>query len=591
MADLKFLLDGQEINPPLNWQDTKVLAAWINSSVQPKVITDDLTFVNEAREKILQYVRDGENTGVGIFRGIPFQIQASDLIDGSIPCFDGYLDFLSGYTVKDERGVRTKVTRPEDLELLNKRLEALSYAYLLEKGHITKKDWVNLPYVVQNVDPAEGLFYLILTEFILAKEAIEAYERLGKVISAFANIVTTPYAILVLIITIAYFAAIVIMILRLLNEVFKKIYPRPRTQKVMSYRRLVEKAFSYMGYEFDSNIEELDTYHYVPSRTFALSAIDFIGDNFGIKKVQRTVKNYIERSAIPQPNDFGYRCSDMIQLCLDLFNAKIAVQGNKVFMYTESDPFWIKQSKFTLPDVLLDEYRYNVDQAVSTKLFSFQTDGTDEWSIEDFTGTNYEVNTQSTQTIPQRLLLLKGYKDYRWPVAIASRYARADTINKVLNRNPYPLFDNKAVNNLFKKLKISNPFKNVKPIQFNTEKGFMRVSNMFWSVPKVVALKNGKIPKNHRDLVSARTLYIKYHSYNSFAAPYTGQRKIFTNYTIPFGLKDFIDCQFSSYFKTQDGRLGRFLRLEWMIGKDMAEVDFEIFEPYIKTVKETNFEP
>ncbi len=590
MADIKFLLDGKEVNPPLEWRDTSILAAWINSSVQPKLITDEFTFVNEAREYILDYIKRGETTGVGIFRGIPFQIQTSDVVDGSVVSFDGYLDFLGGLTFRDEKGVKTKITRPEDLELLNKRLEALSYAYLLDKGHITKKDYSIVPYVIQQVDPIDGYLYLAITEFIVAKETLEAYERMSKAAAAVAGVTTTAYGVLVLVIAIIYFAAMLIFMIRLLREMVHKFAPQPKIQFAMSYRKLLEKAFSYIGYEFDSNISELDMAHYIPSRTNALSVIELTQGVTGIKKTMRTVKEYVQRSAIPQPNDFGYRCSEMVELVMNLFNAKLKVEGNKVYLYTESDPFWIKQSKFKLPDVLLDEYSYNVEEAVSTKLFSFQTDTMDEWTIEDFTGTNFEVNTQSTQSIDRRLLLLKGYKDVRWPVALASRYAVNEKVSDFLD-GIYKLAQNKVVDRLFKNFKLANPFRKIPPPQLK-DKGVFRVSGPFWGVPKIIMLKDNKfIPLNHRDLISARVLYTKYHSYNSFAYPYTGQRKKFRNITIPFGLDSFNKCQYSSYFETQDGRLGRFERLEWKMGSDTASVDFELFEPYIKTLKETNFEP
>ena len=379
MADLKFLLDGNEINPPLEWRDIQIIAAWINGSVQPNIVSDDFTFVNEAAEKILTYVAGGASTTAGLFRGMPFQILANDPVDGTLVVFDGFIDFLEGYELIRPNQVRVRISRPEDIELLSKKLEALSFGYLFDKGHIKGSDFTKIPYVVQKIVRGGELFPLLLAELFIAKEVAEGIKNIGETIAAFVP-PTTTLGVVKAILELIYLASMIVALLKIFKKIMELLFPQPHIQQSMNLRELLTKAFSFLGLGFNSNIKELDYLYYIPSR----QDIGFIRrKQFKLKDVST-----YWRSAIPNISDYGYRCSDMVNLSLELFNAQLIVENNTVFMLSENDPQWIRNAKYVLPDVLLDRYTYNLADAVGTKLFSFQTDPMDEWTIEDFTGTN-----------------------------------------------------------------------------------------------------------------------------------------------------------------------------------------------------------
>jgi len=191
--------------------------------------------------------------------------------------------------------------------------------------------------------------------------------------------------------------------------------------------------------------------------------------------------------------------------------------------------------------------------------------------------------------------LLKGYREVRFPIALASRKGQLDDLDKfakVIFGERVGEFITGTVVNIANKLKGAK-VGSKRPFNFlNYGVGVMRVADKYWAVPKVmVTTDNGiGVPKNHRDIISARALYEKYHKFRSFAYPYTGQKKIYKNITIPFSLADYVKLQTNSYFTTIDGKTGKFERIEWALGKDMAVVDFIIYEPYIKNLVESTFE-
>lgn len=589
-------MDGQAINPPVEWEDIEISCAWVNENplnggfVQPIISTSDMTFVNESAEAILAFIEKGLTTGPGIFQGMPISLQATDLVDGSQVVWDGFLDFLDNYEVLRRNSateylmVRTRLSRPDDFELFDQRLQALSFGYLQDKGLIRKRDMERILYVVQRIDRTNDALWISVSTFLIAKEVADAIKTLSGIIAEIASVTTTIPGVIKLILQIIYLGIMIILLLKFLTQLIALVIPVPKIQNVLSLKKMVEITVGYLGYRLETNLE-LDKVKYVPSRTpyyhqrGAGVLVNIIGG--------------IDRTAVPNIQDYGYRCSDLFRLVMDLFNAQVRIDAGVVYIYTESDPFWRRNASYVLPDVLLDSYQLNVNRAVSTKLFGFQTDQSDGWTVEDFVGTNYEVDLASSQTIPQKYRLLKNLEQLRWPVALASRKTLIDDIEESIKKlaGIFGAVGKGAISALFRKLKRSNVLLG-KAVGVSIPNGVMRVEGRHWSVPKLLYMVNGEIPANHRDHLSARAMYQLYHSYRSFAGPgFTGQRYIFKDVVVPFGLGDWIKVNKNKYFTQTDGSEGEFTKVSWKIGKDEATVSFEIVKPYIKTLTETTFEP
>jgi len=109
------------------------------------------------------------------------------------------------------------------------------------------------------------------------------------------------------------------------------------------------------------------------------------------------------------------------------------------------------------------------------------------------------------------------------------------------------------------------------------------------SVAKVLYIQNGRLPANHRQLLSAKSIYEKYHAQSSFV--FQGQKKIYSGIVTKFSLEDFNRLVENSYFRTQDGALCEVRELEWEIDMNKATIVFEVREVYDRNLKEQFYEP
>lgn len=595
MAELTFILNGKQVSPPIQWQDIKLIAAWINENgldnVKPAIASEAFNWERDAAEELQRHISTGLTGGAGIFSKPTLQIKASDS-SGSDTVFDGHIDFTKDLRILRENRVECGVSRPEDLEVINKRLQAITYGYLYDKGEITKSDFTKIEYLVIHEGDYQNLIYLGISAFILTKELLTAIDHVRDAFAETIKIVSlTPFINLAplvaaetrkllfrKIIAIAYLAAIIIAIVKLLNVIFGYIIPLPRKYYGMTLRKLLTKALSHIGLTLDSNIEELDRIVYLPSRSML--------SELGITEKDSFINLQRNLGGIPKLQDQGYSCAEMFSLAIEMFNGFVKVENGVCHLYPEGDNFWVKAGTYKMPDVLLEqpyEKKYNLDEAFNTKIFSFRTDTQDTWTIKNFTGTNIEVLTESTIGIPLNQKTLTGLYEKRWPVALANRRSILGEYERVL------LNYAKDIDNGFKSLtgKATKYAERITSLLST-----MVVSTKHWSVPKVVYVNSsGGIPVNNREMLSARKLYTKFWSYRSFAAPYTGQKIMYDSVKIPFGLTEWLTLTNNAYFTTADGRTGKFTSLEWVMGQNYAIASFWIQEVYIKTVKETLIEP
>lgn len=594
MAEVNFNINGIDVPPPIQWQDIKLIAAWINTNgidgASPSITGDSLNWEREAAEEIQRHLSAGVTGGAGIFQNPSLKITASDST-GVNEVFNGHIDFNKGLRILRENRVECGITKPEDWDVVGEKLRAITYSLLKEKGEITAADYTEVKYVVLKDGDELNLLWLVLSLYFLSTQIVDSLERvqqqtartvyaifLASVGAAGASIATIAYNVVLLLLSLAYVAAIILAILKLINEVIGYIIPVPRIYKGMTLRKMLEKPLAHIGLALSSNIPELDKVVYLPSRT-ALSEPG-IDDKDGFLGLARN------RGGIPKVGDYGYSCAELFTLCMDMFNVFVKVDKGVCYFYPEGDAFWDKAGVYNLPDVLLEQpnnKRYNLEDVKNTQLFSFRTDPTDSWTVKEFTGTNIEIVTESSVNIPLPSRTLKGFYEKRFPVALAVRRKKFGRYEEQLVARL------KDIDNAIKKLtgKKSN-FASVIENSLNK----MVTANKQWNVPKLVYQPNsGGIPYNYRDKFSARSLYNNYWICRSFAAPHIGQKILYDNVKIPFTLSDWNLLTTNAYFKLSDGRTGKFTSLEWVMGQNYAIASFWIREIYVKTVKETMIEP
>lgn len=576
-TEVKFTLDGKKFNAPIDWQDITIEAEYENDSVQPSLSIEDFTFPLESREEINQWISDGNTGGVGIFEGMPMGLTLFN--NTSVQHnFDSFIDFTNGYRdlLQDGR-VDVSIIKDDGVDNFFDQLGVTTFGFLESVNAVTQNDYINVDYVVEKKFNLVEILISSIVLFMMVKELIEAIDR---VINAIADVVTLAVssaissaaaailAVLKALIAIAYATLILIAIINLSMTLFETLSPIKRTHKAIMFRRALEVICEHFGYTLDAPIDELDFVAYLPSnprqddKTF-----------FGLID-----KTHGTPTGIPNSLDGGYyNCAEFFQRAKDLFKAKISIVNKVVILRPKIDDFWVQTSTFNLPSVELQQLQYNTSDLKAEKILSFSIDFNDEWTIDDKVGRAYEIKTSPKTTIRKNAVLLKGIEEIDF---LASLGTRKDELNAIEN---LLLFVASSIDEVTQFFGGGTNFAG----QIKSKIGVLKQSNNWSTLPKLLYIKGGKLPVNHRSLWSAQLLYEKYHIEDSFVLDNArGQKVVYEDVTIPFGFEDFNTLLTNSFFKFK-GSDAKITKFTWTIGRDKANVSFWVREKYTDNLQET----
>lgn len=545
-----FRIDGVDVPPPVENQEITIEAFFGSDNIQPKVSPLEFTFINEAAKTINDYVDAGN-----IFQGLTFD--ASVIGDaGNIQIIDGYLDLANRYDKISPIKIKTEAKFLDGIGNLDKQLKGITFDLLVEENIINNSDYTRVRYVVEKPINAVELVITSVTLFLLIKELAENTEKLGEDINTALGMLSTSatggigaviYQIAMVLVRAAYIAILLKSIIDLVEDLISNFISQIYIKNALSYRVALEKIFAYLGYRFESPIEDLDYLTYVPSNNSTES-----------------------RNGVPNPGDFGYNVDAYVSMLLKQFRARIANIDGTIHFRALNDPFWLKNSTYVMDDVLLeDNYseKKNTQELIKSKIVEFLLDSQDDWTRDNYLGTNYTVITQHIEEVDQRKDALKGFERVTINVSFGNRKDRlnpleetlkilagvADTITGIFGANQH--FAQRIKNRV----------------------GMMKVSGETWSNPKMIYWDNDQMPVNHRDLTSAKYFYENFISYDSFVLnDFKRQREFYEGVEVGFGLSDFIETNKNSYFTTPSGKIGKFVNIKWNFNKDRATVDFWI---------------
>lgn len=575
-TEQKYLLNGVQYNAPEGWEDVTIEANYENDNVQPSLTVSDFTFNLEARN----VVNDWFHGNIGGFEGMPFELILYNNQSQQVS-FKAFLDFYSNYEELLEDGkINTSIVKEESIDDLYSKLESLTYGYLEGIGAIGQGDYLDCPYVVEK---KFNLFEIVMTAtmtYLMVKELAEAVANAADAIASvtslalFVGVGSTALgaallAVLKALILIAYAAAILIAVINLSKQLMEALVPPKRTHKVIKLRTALEKVVDYLGYTLEAPAKALDVY-YLPSnpRTDEKKADGFLNFAKGTP------------SGIPNVVDYGYHCSDMFNLAKTLINGKIALINGVVHIRAKGDSFWQQQSTWSLPDVLIESKRYNLNELKSTKVIQFKLDQNDEWTIDNFKGTAYEIKTTPITVQNSKAVLLKGLEEVKFNVALGSRKNELNAIENLL----------KTLGGLIDKTTGVFGGGTSFAAAIKSRLGVLKVTNNWHTVPKLLPLKGTKLPLNHSTLFNSKVLWNDYLSYDSFVKNgYKRQRAIYNDVTIPFGIEDFKQLTKNPFFKFK-GNTAKIIKFAWTTGKDTANVSFWVQETYTTNLQETFIE-
>ena len=267
---LRYYLNNIPSHAPEDIESTEIIADFSEENVQANITANAWTFYGEDAAIIRTWKDDGK-----IYDGLPFKIEAYNNLNNVVG-FDGLLDLTDNYqdNWNDSRRVTVNMKKAEGLNIFFDQLGALSFAYLESKGVFTLNDYQDCDYVVEKKinlieEMMNGIIlFLMLTELIdQIKQIAEEVENLiaHATGGATGSIAATLLGVAKIAIKTAYALSILVVILDLGKQLFETFSPPLRTHKTLNLRVAMTKVCDYLGYGFNSDIDDT-----VSSTNFAL---------------------------------------------------------------------------------------------------------------------------------------------------------------------------------------------------------------------------------------------------------------------------------------------------------------------------------
>ena len=578
---LKFTLNNIEGDAPLEWEDIAIQADFEEDAIEPNINSESFTFVNKQAVQIKDWIARGR-----MFEGIPFSLESYNA-NTAYNSFRGYVNCSNGVEILENTTVKAKVQKPNNIFSVKERMEGITMSYLESIGVFKDSDYTKVKYVVEQSNNALEVIMSSVIIWSLSKEAVaqirDVADNSAKTSTSSIPIVVPPgagpntgqiiYAAICLVLQIIYTATVLVAIINLALKVFEILLPIPRTHRTLNLRTGLAKITEHLGYNFRTNLPILDKLVYLPSNNQV--------DDFNLLTGAITLAKGT-KSGLPNEQDFGFTAKEFFELCEKMFNAQIKITDGTLDFRTKSDPFFARAATYKMPDVLRPSKRYNADELVFSRLIRFDTDEiADEWTLNNFKGTNYEVITNDPNNRNKEADYLQKHETIRFPVCLGNR---KNSLNPIENELALLASVVDGVVNLFGgNLNLRR--------RITSKIGMLRVGTNNTTKPKILYVNGTKLPVNHRELFSAKTLYHEYISEKSFVLNNFGNQKaLYTINELPFGFEDFLKTIENSNFTDKDNKISKFRNIEWLLAGDTANVVFEQREIYAPNLTETYIE-
>jgi hypothetical protein len=584
----QFSIEGVNYKPPKEWQDLRENISFGQISNQPIVDTERFTFIGNAARRLYDHYKDGK-----IMSGLDtaFSVTQRDIITDIFK--DRHIDLTECEFINPDFNneftpleVVASVKYKRGITDLQTELRGLTWGYLDYIGAVGSADYTTVKTAVQKLYNGIDIALAIITLYVIQLQLRNLIDQSSEDIEAFRDKVsgsTNPGAkisgvIYIIVITALRAAAAIILLASLVSTVLDLIallVPPIVNNKGITWRRALEIIFEQFGYGFVSDFPELDIEVLLPSKVEELDA------NF--------VKNLIptfdaNEKGYPSSSDSGYLASGLVEEARKRFNARLDIIGENVVMRWENDPDLFLESGFTPEvDIKRETVKPNVSQIPNTRLISFQVDNSDEYTTKYYKGTSYEVINVVTERDRKKRISFKGLERHDIGFALGSNKTSLTNIEKIMVS--VAKVADELGNFLGKDPKLETRIK-------KNRTNVLRVSTNNHAVAKLVPVNGGNMPRNHREITSARRIENKYY-YNRSIVRGNGQKLIEPNFKTPFNLKDREAVLKNGNFITSSGQQATIVNLEYRQFADMAEGEIQVDFDYIAkgTVQEIVIEP
>ncbi len=635
METVEFRLAGQIVEPPKGWAEDNIQVE-LNfdrdkETVTQQVNVTNLEWVRDNNDTIQQWIADGINgQGPGIFEGIPFSITVSAPGETPAVLHDGYLDLTDEAELSINIKSTVKIREKDTPDFLNETADGFDFGYLYKSlaagdpGKISSSDFVPVPYILNSVPNYREAALGLISIYVLGNEIKAAIQGMVELAAEMAN----PFeatAIVRAVLRVAYLIILIAAIIQMIKDTVLLVIQPVKYHQGMYLLKQLQKGAEHMGYNFKSPILESapwNTLFIIPEKnTVPVNAQD------------DRIFGFTQPAPTQQDGYYKGTFGDLLRAAKALIKGKVLFKpGNELWLVREDEN--ISTPEYQIPDVRQDYFTYNTDEFNANYLITFATDVVDKNTIQQYTGTSYQVITKPNVINNQNMVLMKGFKRVDIPFALAKRKETLTTPEKIIKGlldvldaiiNALISAVNAVINVYNEVVKVLNKIidaldfigievgweipsiPTIPPVNLGAlienRIGMLMIEIDQIAVPKLLLLDESGTPKltklnpNNSTTLTAKNAYNTWHFIQSFipdanaGRPAGNQWKKIVFNKLPFNLSGLNQIKTNNAAYAPAGTAAEIDGLVWSPRKQYANMRARLAEIYTLNLQQTFIEP
>lgn len=568
-VNVNYYLNNSLVNPAKNWQETAFeLNFDKDGNVIQQLSTNDFEFVRENADLITANLTNGR-----LFEGLPLRVEVERGATTEVP-FNGYIDLTKrGQFSRDICNVSAVEYR--NIDWLNDVSDSFTFEYLKSIGTITNDDYEFVPYVINTVPDYREAAIALVGSYIVINQIKDAIQRVKEIVADIANPLTAISAIVKASLLVIYLVGLLVALIKFVKDLILMVIQPVKYHACMSVKKQIEKACQHLGLTFQSSIFSdsiFEKAYIMPEKYYN-----------PVNATENKILGFTIPQKTQQIGEFKGTFGDLLRsIKSPIFNAKVVIKNN--VLYFERRDYNITPPQYNLPDVYQPFYTTNADENKANYYLHFDYDTIEKNTIQDWTGTSYQVILNQAVTANAGYELMKGLEDVFIPFALAKRKTDLTTPEKIIKAflNVLDVIVNAlisvvnaligAVNAILSILtqvikalklvgiKINFTIPQIPTISYvnmsnliDNRIGMMKLETDFTSKAKIflmdlgVSAKFNKLTIGNETYFSAEYLYNNFHYINSFVPttdkPKGNQYLIYEFNDVPFSFENYLQVK------------------------------------------------
>lgn len=561
---MRHFLNDIEITPR-NRTDIGVQSDFTGNPQILSLSTDSVILPREAFQQVMAHI-----SSAGVLEGIPYRIELSSGVS-----IEYYVDFLDGFKVKMNE-VEVKLKRRKGYDDFKERADGTSWELMLDNG--VDFNFVQVQYLIVAPDVIAQAIPLLLCAYVMTKELIQAGKEVADSISELIQAVTPSVGlgvvmdtgdIIVLALKIAFriimFALILVAVIELATEIVNLLFPIKRKFKATKFSEMLTKGCAYLGYSFQSTIFDAEpnwTCLPVPLTKSRGSIFDIRPDSW----------IWPFNKGVPSASDTTPTLGQFIDAMETMFNARCRVINGVVRL--ERWDYWSALASAQLSPALNlqgtrdEEYTFNTDAVWKRYYIKYALDYNDLHSIDDkmYDHHDVELSTEPLGATNLDLVTIKGLQQVDIPFSLGARKSKLSFIESLAEMNL------SFIDSLTGVFGGGTNFAST----IGDRKDCLKISQQYFSITKALYGPNGKQSTNFLNVVSAKSLWQRYHYINAIEV---NGWLVKQNARIRISSQDFVTL-LENNFAEIDGEVSEILSVEYIDEKAFATVTYRTKNNY-----------